>query len=51
MAAAVMIGYPLTEEKHAEILQKLGDRESAQPPPQPEDVAAVQPDVLPRSPD
>jgi Na+/melibiose symporter-like transporter len=51
MAAAVMIGYPLTEEKHAEILRKLGDRDAAQPPPQPEDVAAVQPDVLARSPD
>lgn len=48
LAAAVMIGYPLTEEKHAEILRQLGERDAATPPPQPEDLAAVSPDVLPR---
>ncbi len=48
LAAAAMIGYPLTEEKHAEILRQLGERDAATPPPQPEDLAAVSPDVLPR---
>ncbi len=48
LAAAVMIGYPLTEEKHAEILRQLGEKDGAAPPPQPEDVVAIQPDVLPR---
>ena len=48
LAAACLIGYPLTEEKHAEILRQLGERDAATPPPQPEDLAAVSPDVLPR---
>lgn len=48
LAAACMIGYPLSEERHAEILRQLGDRDGAQPPPQPEDVVALQPDVLPK---
>ena len=45
LAAACMIGYPLTEEKHAEILRQLADRDGAAPPPQPEDVVATAPDV------
>jgi Na+/melibiose symporter-like transporter len=48
LAAAALIGYPLTEEKHAEILRQLGERDAATPPPQPEDLAALSPDVLPR---
>ncbi len=48
LAAASLIGYPLTEEKHAEILRQLGGKEPASPPPQAEDVAAIAPDVLPR---
>jgi GPH family glycoside/pentoside/hexuronide:cation symporter len=43
LAAAAMIGYPLTEEKHAEILRQLGDKDGVQPPPVPEDVAVVSP--------
>jgi Na+/melibiose symporter-like transporter len=43
MAAACMIGYPLTEEKHAEILRQLGEKDGAVPPPIPEDVAVVSP--------
>lgn len=46
LAAACMIGYPLTEQKHDEILRQLGKRDAAGPPPQPEDVVAVSPDVL-----
>ncbi|MBP7704436.1 MAG: MFS transporter [Caulobacter sp.] len=45
VAALVMIGYPLTEEKHAEILRQLGDRDAVTPPPVPEDVAGLQPNV------
>ena len=45
LAAACMIGYPLTEEKHAEILRQLADRDGAAPPPQPEDVVTPTPDV------
>ncbi len=48
LAAACMIRYPLTEERHAEILRQLGDRDAGAPPPQPEDLVALQPDVLPR---
>ncbi|MFZ5669800.1 MAG: MFS transporter [Pseudomonadota bacterium] len=43
LAAAVMIGYPLTEAKHAETLRRLGERDGAQPPVTPEDLAVVQP--------
>ncbi len=43
LAAAALIGYPLTEERHAEILRKLGERDGVQPPPVPEDVAVAQP--------
>lgn len=43
LAAAVMIGYPLTEEKHAEILRQLGDKDGAPIPQTPEDVAVVGP--------
>ncbi len=46
LAAACLIGYPLTEEKHAEILRQLADRDAAVPPPQPEDVVTPAPDVL-----
>ena len=45
LAAAVLIGYPLTEEKHAEILRRLGEKDSVTPPPVPEDVAGLQPNV------
>jgi len=45
LAAAVMIGYPLTEEKHAEILRQLGDRDGVLPPVVPEDVAGTDPNV------
>ncbi len=45
MAAAVMIGYPLTEAKHAEILRQLGERDGAFPPVVPEDVAGTEPNV------
>lgn len=48
LAAACMIGYPLTEERHAEILRQLEERDGAVPPPQPEDVVAIAPDVLPK---
>ncbi|NBB17386.1 MFS transporter [Caulobacter sp. SLTY] len=53
LAAACMIGYPLTEAKHADILRQLGEKDGAVPPPQPEDLVAVQPvsitpDVLPK---
>lgn len=43
LAAATMIGYPLTEEKHAEILRQLGEKDGIAPPPVPEDVAVVSP--------
>jgi glycoside/pentoside/hexuronide:cation symporter, GPH family len=46
LAAACLIGYPLTEKKHEEILRQLGERDSASPPPQPEDVVAIAPDAL-----
>jgi Na+/melibiose symporter-like transporter len=49
LAAACMIGYPLTQEKHAEILRQLGEKNAAAPPPQPEDVVATGPDVSPRA--
>ena len=45
VAALVMIGYPLTEAKHAEILAQLGEKDAAAPPPVPEDVASLQPNV------
>lgn len=45
LAAAAMIGYPLTEEKHAEILRQLGDQDGALPPVVPEDVAGTDPNV------
>lgn len=45
LAAVAMIGYPLTEEKHAEILRRLGERDGATPPPTPEDVAGLEPNV------
>jgi GPH family glycoside/pentoside/hexuronide:cation symporter len=48
LAAACMIGYPLTEAKHAEILRQLGVKDGASPPPQPEDLVAFAPDVLPK---
>jgi glycoside/pentoside/hexuronide:cation symporter, GPH family len=48
LAAACVMGYPLTEEKHAEILRQLAERDGAVPPPQPEDVVAIAPDVLPK---
>jgi GPH family glycoside/pentoside/hexuronide:cation symporter len=47
LAAACLIGYPLSEERHAEILRQLEERDGTHPPPQPEDVAAIAPDVLP----
>lgn len=47
LAAAVMIGYPLTEAKHAEILKKLGELDAVVPPPVPEDVAGTIPNVSP----
>jgi Na+/melibiose symporter-like transporter len=47
LAAAAMIGYPLTEAKHAEILRQLGEKDSARPPPTPEDIAVLNPNVLP----
>jgi GPH family glycoside/pentoside/hexuronide:cation symporter len=43
LGAAALIGYPLTEQKHAEILRQLGERDAASPPPVPEDVAVAQP--------
>ncbi|WP_172448533.1 MFS transporter [Caulobacter mirabilis] len=43
LAAATLIGYPLTEEKHAEILRKLEERDGTPQPPVPEDVAVAQP--------
>ena len=46
LAAACMIGYPLTEEKHAEILRRLGELDGATPPPTPEDVAGTNPNVV-----
>lgn len=46
LAAACMIGYPLTQEKHAEILRQLGERDGQPtPPPQPEDLVALTPDA------
>lgn len=45
LAAAAMIGYPLTEAKHAEILRQLGERDGAFPPVVPEDVAGTEPNV------
>lgn len=45
LAAAAMIGYPLTEAKHAEILRQLGDRDGVFPPVVPEDVAGTDPNV------
>lgn len=38
LAAWAMVGYPLTEARHAEILRQLGEKEAALPPPPPEDV-------------
>jgi len=46
LAAACMIGYPLTEAKHAEILRQLGDKDGTFPPPTPEDVAGTNPNVV-----
>ncbi|MES2033427.1 MAG: MFS transporter [Pseudomonadota bacterium] len=46
VAALFMIGYPLTEEKHAEIRRQLGERDGVVPPPVPEDVAGLQPNVI-----
>lgn len=43
LAAAVMIGYPLTQEKHAEILRQLGEKDGEEVPQTPEDVAVVGP--------
>ncbi len=45
LAAAVMIGYPLTEARHAEILRQLGEKDGALPPVVPEDVAGIEPNV------
>ena len=45
LAAAAMIGYPLTEAKHAEILRQLGEKDGAFPPVVPEDVAGTEPNV------
>lgn len=45
LAAAVMIGYPLTEAKHAEILRRLGEKDGTLPPVVPEDVAGTEPNV------
>lgn len=45
LAAAVMIGYPLTEARHAEILRELGEKDGALPPVVPEDVAGTEPNV------
>lgn len=45
LAAAVMIGYPLTEARHAEILRELGEKDRALPPVVPEDVAGTEPNV------
>lgn len=45
LAAAVMIGYPLTEAKHAEILRQLGEQDAAFPPVVPQDVAGTEPNV------
>lgn len=47
LAAAVMIGYPLTEAKHAEILRQLDEKDDATPPPTPEDVAVLSPNAIP----
>ncbi|MDP1630413.1 MAG: MFS transporter [Caulobacter sp.] len=47
LAAAVMIGYPLTEAKHAEILRQLGEADGASTPPTPEDIAILNPNALP----
>ena len=38
LAAWVIVGYPLTEARHAEILRQLGEKEAPPPPPLPEDV-------------
>ncbi len=44
LAAAAMIHYPLTEARHAEIRAELDGLEAA-PPPIPEDLAVLQPNV------
>jgi len=46
LAACTMIGYPLSEDRHAEILRQLGDVDAAYPPPVPEDVAGTIPNVV-----
>lgn len=45
LAAWVMVGYPLTEERHAEIRRQLGERDASQPPPPQEDTIPL--DVAP----
>ncbi|MFA7264284.1 MAG: MFS transporter [Caulobacter sp.] len=45
IAAAVMIGYPLTEARHAEILRQLGEKDAVFPLVVPEDVAGTEPNV------
>ncbi len=45
LAAAAMIGYPLTEARHAEILRQLGKTDGALPPVVPEDIAGIEPNV------
>ncbi|WP_307346377.1 MFS transporter [Caulobacter ginsengisoli] len=45
LAALTMVGYPLTEERHAEIRQKLGERDATHPPPPQEDTVPL--DVAP----
>lgn len=46
LAAWVLVGYPLTEARHAEIRRQLDDADAAAPPPPPEDVAGLQPNVI-----
>jgi glycoside/pentoside/hexuronide:cation symporter, GPH family len=41
IAAACMMGYPLTEERHREILRQLGEKDAAGPAPVPEDIAVL----------
>lgn len=45
LAACCMIGYPLTEERHAEIRAKLSERDAAVTPVVPEDVSVLEPNV------